>query len=204
MGTAFLLKGLILGFSIAAPVGPIGVLCIRRTLSRGMLNGFLSGIGAATADGIYGCIAAFGVTAVSSLLLEHQFYLRLAGGVFLLYLGLTTFRSLPAESSAKAEGGGLLGAYVSVFFLTLTNPMTIMSFAGVFAGLGIGATGGDYSLAGLLVLGVFTGSMLWWLTLSGTVNLLRAKFDRKRLVWVNRLSGAMICGFGVVSLLSVL
>jgi len=89
MGTAFLLKGLILGFSIAAPVGPIGVLCIRRTLSRGMLNGFLSGIGAATADGIYGCIAAFGVTAVSSLLLEHQFYLRLAGGVFLLYLGLT-------------------------------------------------------------------------------------------------------------------
>lgn len=204
MGTAFLIKGLILGFSIAAPVGPIGVLCIRRTLSRGMLNGFLSGTGAATADGIYGCIAAFGVTAVSSLLLEHQFYLRLAGGVFLLYLGLTTFRSLPAESSAKAEGGGLLGAYVSVFFLTLTNPMTIMSFAGVFAGLGIGATGGDYSLAGLLVLGVFTGSMLWWLTLSGTVNLLRAKFDRKRLVWVNRLSGAMICGFGVVSLLSVL
>ncbi len=204
MGAAFLIKGLILGFSIAAPVGPIGVLCIRRTLSRGMLNGFLSGIGAATADGIYGCIAAFGVTAVSSLLLDHQLYLRLAGGVFLLYLGFTTFRAVPAETSAKAEGGGLLGAYVSVFFLTLTNPMTIMSFAGIFAGLGIGATGGNYALAGSLVLGVFAGSMLWWLTLSGTVNLLRAKFDRKRLVWVNRLSGVMICGFGILSLLSVL
>lgn len=204
MGMVFLIKGLILGFSIAAPVGPIGILCIRRTLSNGMLNGFLSGMGAATADGIYGCIAAFGVTAVSSLLLDHQFYLRLAGGVFLLYLGFTTFRAVPAEASAKPDGGGLLRAYVSVFFLTLTNPMTIMSFAGVFAGLGIGATGEDYSLAGLLVLGVFTGSLLWWLTLSGTVSLLRAKFDRKRLVWVNRLSGVIICGFGVFSLLSVL
>ncbi|MDO9509620.1 MAG: LysE family transporter [Thermovirgaceae bacterium] len=204
MGTAFLIKGLILGFSIAAPVGPIGVLCIRRTLSGGMLHGFLSGIGAATADGIYGCIAAFGVTAVSGLLLDHQVYLRLGGGVFLLYLGFTTFRAVPVDASAKADGGGLLGAYVSVFFLTLTNPMTIMSFAGVFAGLGIGAAGGNYALAALLVLGVFSGSMLWWLTLSGTVNLLRAKFDRKRLVWVNRLSGAMIFGFGVLSLLSVL
>ena len=204
MGTAFLIKGLILGFSIAAPVGPIGVLCIRRTLSSGMLNGFLSGLGAATADAIYGCIAAFGVTAVSNLLLDHHLYLRLAGGVFLLYLGFTTFRTVPAEASSRTDGGGLLRAYVSVFFLTLTNPMTIMSFAGIFAGLGIGATEGNYTLAGLLVLGVFTGSLLWWLTLSGSVSLLRAKFDRRCLVWVNRLSGAIICGFGVLSLLSVL
>ncbi len=204
MGTAFLIKGLILGFSIAAPVGPIGVLCIRRTLSNGMLYGFLSGLGAATADGIYGCIAAFGVTAVSGLLLDNQLYLRLAGGLFLICLGFTTFRAVPAEASYRTDGGSLLKAYLSVFFLTLTNPMTIMSFAGIFAGLGIGATGGNYVLAGLLVLGVFTGSLLWWLTLSGSVSLLRAKFDRRRLVWVNRLSGAIISGFGVLSLLSVL
>lgn len=196
-----MIKGIILGFSIAAPVGPIGVLCIRRTLSKGMLNGFLSGLGAATADAMYGCIAAFGITLISTFMLDHQSYLRLIGGVFLLYLGYTTFQSVPAQEAAKAGGQGLLGAYTSAFFLTLTNPMTIMSFAAVFAGLGVGITGGDYILAGLLVLGVFIGSMLWWLILSTTVHRLRSNFDQKRLKWVNQLAGVIIAGFGIVGLL---
>jgi len=193
------IKGVILGFSIAAPVGPIGVLCIRRTLSNGLLNGFISGLGTATADALYGCIAAFGLTVVSTFLINSQIYLHLIGGLFLLYLGYKTFQSVPAEIAAKANGKGLFGSYTSAFFLTLTNPLTIMSFAAVFAGLGIGTAGGEFASA-LLVLGVFIGSMLWWLFLSGTVNLLRTRFDKKRLHWVNQISGVVITAFGILSL----
>ena len=199
----FLIKGIVLGFSIAAPVGPIGLLCIRRTLTNGMGNGFISGLGAATADAIYGLIAALGISAVSIFLVDHQFYLRLMGGVFLLYLGYTTFRSMPAEVAANANGEGLIGAYASTLFLTITNPMTIMSFAAVFAGLGVGAIGESYISSFSLVIGVFIGSMLWWLLLSGMVNVLRHHLDSKYLKWVNQLSGLIIASFGIVSLISI-
>jgi threonine/homoserine/homoserine lactone efflux protein len=199
----FLLKGILLGFSIAAPVGPIGVLCIRRTLSRGMGNGFVSGLGAATADAIYGSIAALGLSVVSSFLLEQQFFLRLIGGVFLLYLGYTTYKSVPAETAATASGEGLLGAYASTLVLTITNPMTILSFTAVFAGLGLGAADETSTSALFLVLGVFIGSMLWWAILSGLVNVLRDRFDHQRLKWVNRLSGILIAGFGFYCLYSL-
>lgn len=197
----FFIKGVLLGFSIAAPVGPIGVLCIRRTLANGFFNGFLSGLGAATADGIYGLVAAFGITVISTFLLDNQVYFRLIGGLFLLHLGYVTFQATPAEITLKEEGKSQLSSYVSAFFLTLTNPMTIMSFAAVFAGLGIATTGGDYVLAALLVLGVFVGSMLWWLILSGTVNVLRGKIDSQRLKWINQISGFVIACFGIVSLI---
>ncbi|MDF2564209.1 MAG: Lysine exporter protein [Massilibacillus sp.] len=203
MELIFFMKGIILGFSIAAPVGPIGVLCIRRTLANGIFNGVLSGLGTATADAMYGSIAAFGVTIISNFLFDHQFYLRFLGGLFLLYLGYTTYRSIPAETAAQTSSKGIFGAYTSAFFLTLTNPMTIMSFAAVFAGLGIGTTGESYTLAGLLVFGVFLGSMLWWLLLSGMVNALRASFDTKRLKYVNQFSGFIIASFGIVSLITM-
>jgi len=195
-------KGILLGLSIAAPVGPIGLLCIRRTLANGMLNGFMSGLGAATADAVYGCIAAFGVTVISGFLLEQQFYLRLFGGAFLLYLGFTTYQAIPSVTVGTAENKGLIGAYGSAFVLTMTNPMTILSFAAIFAGLGVGTTGGDHMLAALLVLGIFIGSLLWWLFLSGAVSLLRSAFDQSRMIWINRLSGACIAGFGIWSLLN--
>jgi len=203
-GLAFFVKGVVLGFSIAAPVGPIGVLCMRRTLGSGMLNGFLSGMGAATADGLYGCLAAFGVTAITNLLLEQQSLVRLTGGFFLLYLGISTFRAIPEGDGGRESCKGLLRAYVSVFFLTVTNPMTILSFGAIFAGLGIGAARGNPALAGLMVLGVVTGSALWWLTLSGTVSFFRERFDQGRLRWVNRFSGLIIGGFGVANLVSLL
>ncbi|MBP2638066.1 MAG: Lysine exporter protein [Firmicutes bacterium] len=199
----FWIKGVILGFSIAAPVGPIGVLCIRRTLANGMLNGFLSGFGTASADAIYGCIAAFGITAISTFLLDNRFFLHMFGGLFLLYLGYNTFRAVPAEKAAETNGKGLFAAYTSAFFLTLTNPATIMSFVAVFAGLGIGAADGDFILAGFMVLGVFVGSLLWWLILSVTVNIFRAKFDQRRLKRVNQLSSLIIFAFGVLSLCSI-
>src|SRR5512143_860107 len=133
---SFYLRGLIIGFSIAAPVGPIGVLCIRRTLSDGRLYGFVSGLGAATADACYGTIAALGLTIVSTFLVEQANWLRLLGGLYLCYLGLKTFRSRPADRAVEAttREHGLLGAYASTLFLTLTNPLTILSFLAVFAG----------------------------------------------------------------------
>ena len=153
MDIHFLLRGLIIGFSIAAPVGPIGVLCIRRTLAEGRAFGFASGLGAATADAIYSCIAAFGLTFISSILIGQEVWLHLVGGAFLCYLGLRTFLARPAEHAAPATGRGLFGAYTSAFFLTLTNPMTILSFMVIFAGLGVASESGDYASAGLLVLG---------------------------------------------------
>jgi len=203
MDIHLLFRGLVIGFSIAAPVGPIGVLCIRRTLAKGRAYGLVSGLGAATADAIYGCIAGFGLTFISSILVNQQGWIRFAGGVFLCYLGLRTFLARPAEQTASARGSGLIGAYASAFLLTLTNPITILSFAAIFAGLGLANTSGDYVSAGILVLGVFTGSALWWLALSGGVGMFRAKFTPDWLRWVNRISGAVITTFGLLALLSL-
>lgn len=199
-----LVKGLIIGFSIAAPVGPIGVLCIRRTLADGRISGFVSGMGAATADALYGCIAGFGVTVVSNVLIGHQGWLRIVGGLFLLVLGVRTFLSQPSDAPPKATGKGLAGAYASTLFLTLTNPVTILAFAAIFAGLGLGNTGEDYTAGMLLVLGVFLGSACWWLFLSNGIGLFRTWFNGPRLRWVNRLSGVIIAGFGFLAFLSLL
>lgn len=200
---SFFLRGLIIGFSIAAPVGPIGVLCIRRTLANGRASGLISGLGAATADAIYGSIAGFGLTFISSLLIRQQGWLRLVGGTFLCYLGLKTFFARPAEQPALAKGNDLLSAYASTFFLTLTNPMTILSFAAIFAGLGVGSASGNYFSAGILVLGVFIGSALWWLILSSGVGMIWKKFTSLGLRWINRISGIIITAFGLFVLLSL-
>lgn len=203
MDTFFLFKGLLIGFSIAAPVGPIGVLCIRRTLTQGRWAGLLSGLGAATADAFYGSVAGFGLTMISNLLIHQQFWFSLLGGTFLCYLGSKTFLAQPAEKPAQTRHSGLIGAYASTFLLTLTNPATILSFAAIFAGLGVASTGDPLSAA-ILVLGVFLGSGLWWLILSGGVSLFQTKFTRARLRWVNRISGVIITAFGLAVLLSLL
>jgi threonine/homoserine/homoserine lactone efflux protein len=200
----FWLRGLLIGFSIAAPVGPIGVLCIRRTLADGRVNGLVSGLGAATADAFYGSVAGFGLTFISGLLIDQRFWLRLIGGLFLCYLGVKTFLARPAEQAAAAKSTGLAGAYTSTLFLTLTNPTTIFSFAAIFAGLGVASAGGDYLAAGLLVLGVFLGSALWWFILSGAVSVFRSKFGPRQMQWVNRLSGVVMLAFGVLALASLL
>src|SRR6185503_2527961 len=202
MDPSFLLRGVAIGFSIAAPVGPIGVLCIRRTLAQGRLCGFASGLGAATADALYGCIAGFGLTAVSDLLIGHQTWLRLIGGLFLCWLGVKNFLAKPAQQAAAPKRGALMGAYVSTLFLTISNPMTIISFAAIFAAMGLGGGTTDYAGAALLVLGVFFGSAAWWLLLSGGVGMFREKLNNDSLRWVNRVSGAIIAGFGLVCLLN--
>jgi len=204
MNFQYLLKGLLIGFSIAAPVGPIGVLCIRRTLAEGRLSGLLSGLGAASADAIYGCIAAFGLTFISGFLVNQQTWIRLIGGAFLCYLGIRTLITKPSQEPANIKKKNLVGTYISTFFLTLTNPMTILSFAAIFAGLGLAAENGAYASAGILVLGVFCGSSAWWLLLSGIVGLLRNRFTLQAMQWVNRISGLIILGFGIYALVSLI
>ena len=186
------LRGFLIGLSIAAPVGPIGILCIRRTISNGWLMGFVSGIGAATADAVYGSIAAFGLVAVSSLLIKQQIWLQLGGGVFLVYLGMRIVFSKPKNIQVEGQGSShwnLLAAYVSTFILTLSNPLTILSFVGVFAGLGLGNLQSGIWSGSMMVLGVFAGSASWWLLLSGFFTRLRSVFTMNLLVWVNRISG---------------
>ena len=192
------LEGVVIGLAVAAPVGPIGVLCIRRTLAEGRASGFVSGLGAATADAAYGSVAALGLTFVAALLVGAEAWLRLFGGVFLLFLGVRIFLSRPAERAAPAGRGGLLGAYASTFVLTLANPATILSFAAIFAGLGAGSVG--RSSAALLVVGVFLGSTLWWFVLSGATSLFRTKLSAGGVRWVNRISGLVLAGFGVLAL----
>jgi len=201
-----LLKGLIIGFSIAAPVGPIGLLCIRRTLADGPAHGFVSGLGAASADAVYGAIAGFGVVLVTDALLGAQVALKLVGGLMLLWLGWSTLRARPPERAAEARGGGgLAGAYASTFALTLANPATILSFAAVFGGLGVSAgDGSSTGVAALLVAGVFTGSAMWWLGLSASVGALRRRVTPAAMLWINRVSGAVLGGFGIAALASLL
>ena len=198
----FMFKGLVIGFSIAAPVGPIGVLCIRRSLAEGQQFGLVTGLGAATADAAYGCVAAFGLTAVSCFLVGQKLWLGLLGGLFLCYLGVRTFLSNPTDHAVEAGGNGLLSAYVSTLILTLTNPMTILSFMAVFAGLGLG-TSRDYFSACVMVAGVFLGSALWWLLLSYGISLFGPRVTSGRMHAVNRLSGTIITAFGIYSLSTI-
>jgi len=190
-----------MGLAIAAPVGPIGVLCIRRTLSNGRLVGFFSGLGAASADMSYGAVAAFGLTVIQNLLIGAQFWLHLLGGLFLIYLGLRTFFTKPVNNKiTESPGHGLLQSYLSTLGLTLTNPATIISFTVIFAALRLDNSHGNNLSAILLVLGVFLGSAAWWLTLSLLVGLVREKFTPGWMMWVNRFAGVIIFGFGLTAL----
>jgi threonine/homoserine/homoserine lactone efflux protein len=197
-------KGLLIGFSIAAPVGPIGVLCIRRTLSDGRLAGLLSGFGAASADAFYGLLAAGGISAVTSFLATQQTWIHLFGSIFLALLGIKTLLSKPVSQSSPLPRIRWAGNFLSTFMLTLTNPMTILSFIGIFAGLGLGASGHDLVSAPWIVVGVFTGSVLWWLILSTSVSLLRGHLSAPVLLWVNRISGLVLIIFAAWSFISLL
>ena len=196
------IKGFVIGFSIAAPVGPIGILCIQRTLSGGNIQGLATGMGAATADALYGFIAAFGLTFISNFLVDQSIWFRIIGGLFLCYLGIRAFLRKFQEQTVSVANSTILSAYGTTFFLTLTNPMTILFFAGIFAGLGIVSESIHYASAGLMVIGVFSGSGAWWLLLSGATGIFRNKISGGKLALVNKISGFIILVFGVVALIS--
>ena len=192
--TLVFLKGLAFGFVLAATVGPMWVLCLRRTLAYGAATGLASGMGIAVADGLYGAVAAFGLTAVSGLLLAHGFWIGLAGGAFLVYLGVKTLAAKPAADAETAKPASHAQAFLSTLGLTLANPPTILAFAAIFAGLGLAASAG-YAAAALVTLGVFLGSAAWWLVLAASAGSLRARLGPRLLRGINIVSGLTILGF---------
>jgi threonine/homoserine/homoserine lactone efflux protein len=202
---AFLLKGLLVGVIIAVPAGPVGVICIRRTIFNGRLAGFVSGLGAASADAVFGIIAGFGLTFVSDLLLGYQEWLRLGGAGFLLYVGTSALRSDPlAGTRSQRDPEDLFTDYISTFALTITNPITILAFVAIFAGIGFTGDEATLARAAILVLGVWLGSLLWWAGLAFGAGMLRLSFQRQHLVWINRGSGGILVLSGVGLLSSVL
>jgi threonine/homoserine/homoserine lactone efflux protein len=202
----FLLKGVLVGVVIAVPAGPVGVLCIRRTILHGRLAGLMSGLGAATADAFFGIIAGFGLTFLSDLLLGYQNWLRLGGAGFLLYIGLSALGTDPlAGTDSQRDPEGLLADYASAFALTITNPITILAFLAIFAGIGLTGHAATLGRAAILVLGVWLGSLLWWVGLAFGAGLVRLSFRRDHLVWINRGSGGilLLSGFALLGSLVV-
>ena len=193
-------KGVVIGFAIAAPVGPIGVLCIRRSLQDGLISGLVCGLGAASADTAYGAIAGFGLVSVIGLLHDHQEVIRLVGGLLLCLFGFKLLLTVPSTEDQGNDSYRLAGAYVSCFVLALTNPATIFAFLAVFASLGLADEADGYGAASLLTAGVFVGAALWWLLLSGVAGLMREHFSLSGLTWVNRISGVLVFVFGLVAL----
>jgi len=200
MGFGHLLQGMGLGIAIAVPVGPIGLLCIRRSLTQGQWIGLATGLGAATADGLYGAIAGFGLTAVSELLVAQAIWLRLMGGLFLCYLGIKAILAKPPEATIELSSQSLWTAYGSTFLLTLTNPATILSFIAIFTGLGIVDAERSWLSSLAIVAGVFLGSTLWWVCLSWGVASFKRMLTPALMIWLNRLAGMAIFAFGVVAL----
>jgi len=193
-----LLKSIILGFSVSAPVGPIGLLCIQRVLSRGRLAGILTGFGAVTANIIYASIAALGFSVVSAFLIEQQVLLKLIGSAFLFYLGVKTFLKKPASSAANLQRESHLGMYLSTFLLMITNPVTILNFTAMFAGLGFDQ-GSDTGLTAVtLIGGVFFGAALWWVMLSFIVSFFKNKIT-PHLGLVNKIAGLLIIALGILA-----
>lgn len=198
MTLSFLLQGIAVGFSIAAPVGAIGLLCIQNTLTGGIRLGLASGFGAATADMMYGVLVALGMRTLSTCLLAYRTILTLLGGLFLCYLGIKKFFTAPAIKAADISKGTVLKTYIVTFFLTLTNPATILDFMALFTGLSINVS--DYAQALSFIAGVFLGSAIWWLLLCFSVSLFRKKISAQVLQWINYIAGAAILSFGLWAL----
>lgn len=199
--SAIFLKGLILGIVISMPMGPISILCIQRTLFYGVKIGLLTAIGSALADGVFSCIAAFGLTAIADFLTGYQTWIHIIGAMFLIYLGISMLRSAPRKIEAEVTRSTTsMRALISAFFLTITNPITIFSFMAVFAGIGMGSAQGGYNDALLLVLGIMTGSTLWEFTISMGVKLIfQRRINETLMRIINYVSGSTILAFAALS-----
>ena len=193
-----LVRGLLAGLFIAVPVGPVNVLCISRTLSKGLRSGLVSGFGAATADMLYGGIAGFSITFVIQFVFREEFWIRLIGGTLLILIGVSYYFKTPHSLSAHKQEDSERSDYVSTLLLTMTNPTTVLSFLAILATLGMKEDQASW-LTLLLVAGIFCGSMLWWIILAIIVDRVRDRIDDWAMLWMNRIAGLAIGGFGVVT-----
>jgi threonine/homoserine/homoserine lactone efflux protein len=205
MAFTLLLKGIMIGLLASIPLGPIGVICIQRTVNKGRISGFFSGVGAATADTIFAAIAGFSLTFIINFIEEKQKILEIIGGIIIILLGIKTFYTNPASQLRrhKKQKNKLIEDFISVLLLTITNPFAIFLFVGMFAALGLTYNGDNIALSFVTLGGVFLGGTLWWFTLSSLVNLFREKFRLKQLWWINKIAGSVIFILGVLALVDV-
>ena len=203
MPVFYVIQGVVIGLVVAVPVGPLGLLCVNRSLMLGALAGLASGLGVASADAVAAGIAALGISLISDFLLEFQIFLRFVGGIFLCVLGYRIYRTEPAVKVPTISTNGLLGAYATTFFLTFSNPVTIMSFIAIYAGWHVPSLHGHYLAAAFLTTGVFIGSGIWWVMLFVGLTLFRLNISHRFLALVHRVSGVFMVGFGITVLLSL-
>jgi threonine/homoserine/homoserine lactone efflux protein len=197
-----LMKGFAVGVAIAAPVGPVALLCIQRALTGGWMSGMASGLGAAAADTLYGSIAAFSLSLIENFLMAHRYSIAIGGGTLLCLLGLRILMIKPPRIIERPNNSaaGLVGTFLGTLMLTLANPTTVLSFIAIFAAINISAASGDYSAAGILVLGVFIGAAIWWLCLALGVGVIRHRVDEPVLRWIARASAGLVIAFGIYTL----
>ena len=201
----FLLKGIIVGFLASIPLGPVGVLCIQRTINKGRMSGLLSGMGAATVDSFYALVAAFGLTYIINFIVEQQFFIELIGGGVLIFLGAKIFNTNPIRQIRRhrRKKNRLIEDYFSVFLLTLSNPLALFLFVAAFAGMGMVGSDNSSFKSSFIILGVFIGAMIWWFALTFFINLFRKKFRLKQLWWINKIAGLIIVIFGAAAMVYV-
>lgn len=196
-------QGLIWGITLAAAIGPISLLCMHRSIEKGFWYGVVSALAVGSVDAMYGAIAGLGLTVLTDFLLSVQIWVRLLGGLILLYLGLRAMLAKPGMREVQVDARSLMGAYGSIFLLTLTNPLTIVVFLGLFAGFGI-RSGDGYFAVVLVIMGIFTGSFGITGGIAGGLGLLRKKISHRLIVWLNRISGGLIIVFGLWSLFGII
>jgi threonine/homoserine/homoserine lactone efflux protein len=199
-----LLKGSLIGFSMAMPVGPVGVLCIRHSLRRGLLAGLMAGLGAALADALYGCMAGFGVTLFSQVLTNYQIWFQMIGAFILWFVGIKIFTSKPVEVETSAISFSCSRIFLSTFALTLTNPFTLLCFAAIYAGLEITSSDQEILPVIILSLGILVGAAVWWMVLTFGVILIGRKFELNSSPLLNRISGGILTSCACLATLSVL
>lgn len=204
--TLYLLKGIMIGLLASIPLGPIGVICIQRTINKGRLSGFVSGLGAASADTIFAAIAGFSITLILAFIEERKLVIEFIGGIIVILLGIKTFYTNPVAQLRrhKRKKNKLFEDYLSVLLLTITNPFAIFLFVAMFAALNINYEGNNLILSLVPLAGVFIGAASWWFTLSTLVNLFRKRFRLKQLLWINKIAGAIIFLLGVLAIVNAI
>ena len=205
MVVEFIIKGLIIGFLASIPLGPVGVLCIQRTINKGRIHGVVSGMGAATIDSFFALVAALGLTYIINFIEEQHFFIQLIGGGILIFLGAKIFNTNPIKQIRRhrRKKNKLIEDYFSILFLTLSNPLAVFLFVAAFAGIGIVSNESSSFNSMLVVVGVFSGAMVWWSSLTFFVDLFRKKFRLKQLWWINKIAGILIIVFGIAAMISV-
>ena len=205
MGFVYLIKGFLIGFVASIPLGPIGVMCIQRTLCNSRRSGFVSGLGAALADSIFATVAFFSLSVVMSFVESNMVIVKVIGGITVIMVGMVIFLKNPVMQIRRnrAGKGSLWSDFLSLFFVTLANPAFILIFLALFAAVGVSSSGLPFGQGALMLLGVLCGASFWWFTLSSVISLFRHKIRPRHLLWINRISGALIVTLGAAAILSI-